>query len=370
MKFTNNSKKLVYVSAIAGVLLTGAQAGQFASTYTAHADGTTQSNTVSINFVDQFGNQIDKPAGGNQVSLASYAYTVQSAQISKEQLLGNLKDFPGVSTDENDVPASVDLSKANSYTFHLTQPTHLLTIEAVDQSGKVVSYVKTTVTNYGQTSTDQLVSGLNDHNYSYSAIPSAVDNSQTDAKFNVTAPTTTTTTTTTTSTTNESSQSTSTSTSESAKTTETSSSASTSSEAAQSSEASSSASTSSEATKTTEASSSASTSTSEVAKSTETSSSAAASTESSAQSSASSEASKSAEPSKTIVIKDPVNKGEDKKAVAKHAKETPASDKKEEAKKLPQTGDNTNAARNTVLGMVSIVLGSVLAFFGLRRKNK
>ncbi|CAI2556652.1 hypothetical protein AKUA2003_01340 [Apilactobacillus kunkeei] len=356
MKFTNNSKKLVYVSAIAGVLLTGAQAGQFASTYTAHADAVSQNSNIATLFTDQFGNTIPGSA---------YSITPGLTAQKSDDIAASLK-ADGV--DVSKMPATFDLTK--QVTYVLPQPTHLLTINAVDQSGHVVSYVKTTVTNYGQTSTDQLVSGLNAHNYSYSAIPSAVDNSQTDVNFNVTAPTTTTTTTTTTSTTNESSQSTSTSTSESAKTTETSSSASTSSEAAQSSEASSSASTSSEATKTTEASSSASTSTSEVAKSTETSSSAAASTESSAQSSASSEASKSAEPSKTIVIKDPVNKGEDKKAVAKHAKETPASDKKEETKKLPQTGDNTNAARNTVLGMVSIVLGSVLAFFGLRRKNK
>lgn len=346
MKFTNNSKKLVYVSAIAGVLLTGAQAGQFASTYTAHADAVSQNSNIATLFTDQFGNTIPGSA---------YSITPGLTAQKSDDIAASLK-ADGV--DVSKMPATFDLTK--QVTYVLPQPTHLLTINAVDQSGHVVSYVKTTVTNYGQTSTDQLVSGLNAHNYSYSAIPSAVDNSQTDVNFNVTAPTTTTTTTTTTSTTNESSQSTSTSTSESAKTTETSSSASTSSEAAQSSEA----------TKTTEASSSASTSTSEVAKSTETSSSAAASTESSAQSSASSEASKSAEPSKTIVIKDPVNKGEDKKAVAKHAKETPASDKKEEAKKLPQTGDNTNAARNTVLGMVSIVLGSVLAFFGLRRKNK
>lgn len=355
MKFTNNSKKLVYVSAIAGVLLTGAQAGQFASTYTAHADAVSQNSNIATLFTDQFGNAIPGSV---------YNITPGATSVKSDSIAASLK-ADGV--DVSQMPATFDLTK--QVTYVLPQPTHLLTIEAVDQSGHVVSYVKTTVTNYGQTSTDQLVSGLNAHNYSYSSIPSAVDNSQTEAKFNVTAPTTTTTTTTTT---NESSQSTSTSTStsEAAKTTETSSSASTSSEAAKSSEASSSASTSSEASKTTEASSSASTSTSEAAKSTETSSSASASTERSAQSSASSEASKSAEPSKTIVIKDPVNKGEDKKAVAKHAKETPASDKKEEAKKLPQTGDNTNAARNTVLGMVSIVLGSVLAFFGLRRKNK
>lgn len=354
MKFTNNSKKLVYVSAIAGVLLTGAQAGQFASTYTAHADAVSQNSNIATLFTDQFGNTIPGSA---------YSITPGVTAQKSDDIAASLK-ADGV--DVSKMPATFDLTK--QVTYVLPQPTHLLTINAVDQSGHVVSYVKTTVTNYGQTSTDQLVSGLNAHNYSYSAIPSAVDNSQTDVNFNVTAPTTTTTTTTTT--TNESSQSTSTSTSEAAKTTETSSSASTSSAAAKSSEASSSVSTSSEAAKTTEASSSASKSTSEAAKSTETSSSAAASTESSAQSSASSEASKSAEPSKTIVIKDPVNKGEDKKAVAKHAKETPASDKKEEAKKLPQTGDNTNAARNTVLGMVSIVLGSVLAFFGLRRKNK
>ncbi|CAI2556803.1 hypothetical protein DY042_06915 [Apilactobacillus kunkeei] len=42
----------------------------------------------------------------------------------------------------------------------------------------------------------------------------------------------------------------------------------------------------------------------------------------------------------------------------------------EGTKKLPQTGDNTNQSRSFGFGLISIVLGFILAIFGLRRKDK
>ena len=66
-----------------------------------------------------------------------------------------------------------------------------------------------------------------------------------------------------------------------------------------------------------------------------------------------------------MVIVDPVNKGEHKKA-----QQTPAADKKDVRAKLPQTGDNTNQARAIALGVATIAVGLGLAYFGLRRKNK
>ncbi|MCL8495872.1 LPXTG cell wall anchor domain-containing protein, partial [Apilactobacillus sp. F1] len=411
-KLFKNTKKFVYVSAITGVLLTGTQAGQFASTYTAHADETAQTSSVTITFTDQYGNTITKPDGVNNVLLASFTYPVQSARVSKAQILLVIGNFQGVETDNNNIPDSLDLSKAGSHTFVLNQPTHTLTINLVDQNGKNVE-TKTVpdVTNFGQTKTDDLSAWAQDNKYGYDSFPSAVNNSETTVNISVKAPTTTVViqntqqNNTATETTTQTSGATTVQSSASDETTKSSAQSSTSSEAEKSSSAQSSSSSddkkesassastsqankpveqSSEATKpsaksseSTKESSSAtqnvkSEAASSVASSENVSSTATTSTESSAQSSNSSSSASQAPKSdeKTMVIVDPVNKGEKKKAAAKKTKQTPVAEKKDVRAKLPQTGDNTNQARAIALGVATIAIGLGLAYFGLRRKNK
>lgn len=379
-KLFKNTKKFVYVSAITGVLLTGTQAGRFAFTYTAHADETVQTSLVTITFTDQYGNQFQKPAGDNQFYPSVITYPVQNAQVNKSDLLNSLSDYPGVSTSDNNVPDTLDLSRAGSYTYKLTQPTHTLTINLVDQNGHTVE-TKTVpgVTNFGQTDTNDLIAWAKAHQYGYDSFPSVVDNSQTTVNISVKAPTTTVVNentqqnNTTTETTTQSSDTTTVQSSASDATVK---SSSQSSSAAQSSasnddkkESASSASTSeatkpvSQSSETTKQSSSATETVKSESASSAVASSAATSTESSAQSSAASQAPKNDE--KTMVIVDPVNKGENKKA-----QQTPAADKKDVRAKLPQTGDNTNQARAIALGVATIAVGLGLAYFGLRRKNK
>ena len=379
-KLFKNTKKFVYVSAITGVLLTGTQAGRFAFTYTAHADETVQTSLVTITFTDQYGNQFQKPAGDNQFYPSVITYPVQNAQVNKSDLLNSLSDYPGVSTSDNNVPDTLDLSRAGSYTYKLTQPTHTLTINLVDQNGHTVE-TKTVpgVTNFGQTDTNDLIAWAKAHQYGYDSFPSVVDNSQTTVNISVKAPTTTVVNentqqnNTTTETTTQSSDTTTVQSSASDATVK---SSSQSSSAAQSSasnddkkESASSASTIeatkpvSQSSETTKQSSSATETVKSESASSAVASSAATSTESSAQSSAASQAPKNDE--KTMVIVDPVNKGENKKA-----QQTPAADKKDVRAKLPQTGDNTNQARAIALGVATIAVGLGLAYFGLRRKNK
>ncbi|KPN83039.1 hypothetical protein RZ76_06100 [Apilactobacillus kunkeei] len=408
-KLLKNTKKFVYVSAITGVLLTGTQVGQFASTYTAHADETAQNQKVTITFVDQFGNQIEKQNDDNTFNLASYSYQVQPIQVNKDQILSTLAAFPNISKDTNDVPAILDLSTSGNYTFHLTQPVHTLTINLVDQNGHTV-YTETNpnATQYTQTSTKNLIDWAQQNNYGYNSFPRSVDNGQTTVNIPVIAPTTTVVNqntqqnNTTTETTTQSSASTPVQSSASDEATKSSaqsseveknSSAQSSSSSDDKKESASSASTSettkpveqsSEDTKpsaqsseSTEQSSSATKSVkseadSSVASSENASSTADTSTESSAQSSnvssSASQASKSDE--KTMVIVDHANKGEEKKTAAKETKQTPVAEKKDVRAKLPQTGDNTNQARAIAFGVATIALGLGLAYFGLRRKNK
>ncbi|MFY1049736.1 LPXTG cell wall anchor domain-containing protein [Apilactobacillus sp. 1-1-2] len=405
-KLLKNTKKVVYVSAITGVLLTGTQVGQFAPTYSVHADETGQTSKVVITFVNQFGSQIEKPADGNEFSLASYAYQVQPVKVNRDQILSTLASFPGISKDTNDVPDALDMSKAGNYTFHLTQPTHRLTINLVDQNGNIVyTEVKPEVTQYTQTSTKELSEWAQSNRYSYTDFPATVDNGLTTFNISVIAPTTVqkaeqqnnstsesntkpTTTTNTQPTSDASStpgqssssaQSSSSSddkkesasVSESTKTVEQSSAATTtvqqSGEVTQSSQSSDSTEQSSAATQNVKSEAASSVATSENASSTT-----ATSTESSAQSSTASSSASQAPKSneKTMVIVDPANKGEAKKAAAKETKQTPVAEKKDVRAKLPQTGDNTNQARAIALGVATIALGLGLAYFGLRRKNK
>lgn len=379
-KLFKNTKKFVYVSAIMGVLLTGTQAGRFAFTYTAHADETVQTSLVTITFTDQYGNQFQKPAGDNQFYPSVITYPVQNAQVNKSDLLNSLSDYPGVSTSDNNVPDTLDLSRAGSYTYKLTQPTHTLTINLVDQNGHTVE-TKTVpgVTNFGQTDTNDLIAWAKAHQYGYDSFPSVVDNSQTTVNISVKAPTTTVVNentqqnNTTTETTTQSSDTTTVQSSASDATVKSSSQSSSAEQSSASNddkkESTSSASTSeatkpvSQSSETTKQSSSATETVKSESASSAVASSAATSTESSAQSSAASQAPKNDE--KTMVIVDPVNKGENKKA-----QQTPAADKKDVRAKLPQTGDNTNQARAIALGVATIAVGLGLAYFGLRRKNK
>ncbi|KOY74682.1 hypothetical protein FD43_GL001115 [Apilactobacillus kunkeei DSM 12361 = ATCC 700308] len=379
-KLFKNTKKFVYVSAITGVLLTGTQAGRFAFTYTAHADETVQTSLVTITFTDQYGNQFQKPAGDNQFYPSVITYPVQNAQVNKSDLLNSLSDYPGVSTSDNNVPDTLDLSRAGSYTYKLTQPTHTLTINLVDQNGHTVE-TKTVpgVTNFGQTDTNDLIAWAKAHQYGYDSFPSVVDNSQTTVNISVKAPTTTVVNentqqnNTTTETTTQSSDTTTVQSSASDATVKSSSQSSSAEQSSASNddkkESTSSASTSeatkpvSQSSETTKQSSSATETVKSESASSAVASSAATSTESSAQSSAASQAPKNDE--KTMVIVDPVNKGENKKA-----QQTPAADKKDVRAKLPQTGDNTNQTRAIALGVATIAVGLGLAYFGLRRKNK
>ncbi|CAI2556463.1 hypothetical protein AKUH4B202J_01330 [Apilactobacillus kunkeei] len=367
-KLFKNTKKFVYVSAITGVLLTGTQAGRFAFTYTAHADETVQTSLVTITFTDQYGNKFQKPAGGNQFYPSVINYPVQNAQVNKSDLLNSLSDYPGVSTSDNNVPDTLDLSRAGSYTYKLTQPTHTLTINLVDQNGHTVE-TKTVpgVTNFGQTDTNDLIAWAKAHQYGYDSFPSVVDNSQTTVNISVKAPTTTVV--------NENTQQNNTTTETTTQSSDTTTVQSSASDATVKSSSQSSSAAQSSASNDDKKESTSSASTSEatrpVAQSSETTKQSSSATEtvksesasSTVASSAASQAPKSDE--KTMVIVDPVNKGENKKA-----QQTPAADKKDVRAKLPQTGDNTNQARAIALGVATIAVGLGLAYFGLRRKNK
>ncbi|MGL4699118.1 MAG: LPXTG cell wall anchor domain-containing protein [Apilactobacillus waqarii] len=361
-KLFKNTKKFVYVSAITGVLLTGTQAGQFASTYTAHADESSQAQySARVDFKDQNGDDI-----------AAYNLSSSSPQYDITGILSQLN----VTSNQK----YVDISKGDS-TVTADAPTHTLHAEIVDQNHNKVFEKDYTVTDYSQ-----FLNDLASHvpsGYGYDTTGLNVSASQTSFTLPVQAPTTTvvnqstqqnnTTTETTT-------QSSSTTTVQSSASDQNVKSSAQSSSADQSSasnddkkESASSVSTS-EATKpvaqsseTTKQSSSATETVKSEAASSAVSSSAATSTESSAQSSNSSSSASQAPKSdeKTMVIVDPVNKGEHKKA-----QQTPAADKKDVRAKLPQTGDNTNQARAIALGVATIAVGLGLAYLGLRRKNK
>ena len=389
-KLFKNTKKFVYVSAITGVLLTGTQAGQFASTYTAHADETAQAKySAKVDFKDQNGDDI-----------AAYNLSSSDAQYDITGILSQLN----VTSNQK----SVDISKGDS-TVTADAPTHTLHAEIVDQNHNNIFEKDYTVTDYSQFLND-LVSHV-PSNYGYDTKGLNTSAAQTSFTLPVQAPTTTVVNqntqqkNTTTETTTQTSGATTVQSSASDETTKNSAQSSTSSEAEKSSSAQSSSSSddkkesassastsqankpveqSSEATKpsaksseSTKESSSAtqnvkSEAASSVSSSENVSSTATTSTESSAQSSNSSSSASQAPKSdeKTMVIVDPVNKGEKKKAAAKKTKQTPVAEKKDVRAKLPQTGDNTNQARAIALGVATIAIGLGLAYFGLRRKNK
>lgn len=353
-KLFNKTKKFVYVSAITGVLLTGAQASQFASTYTANADAVTAGNNkVTISFVDQFGKGIQTISGEN-ILPAIYNYGVQdNTIISKQSLVQQLQqEFSGISVDHNNILDAIDDSKAGNYTFQLTLPSHSITINLVDQNNNIVrTETVSEVTDYTTTDVSDLIQWAADHNYDINS-SSLIQNNQSNVNIPVTAHTTNAV-----NSNNQSQQSTNTQPTQTA----------TASDSKSASETSQPATSTDAKTETTTT-----TTTAESSKPVEQTSPVSQTTKTDATTTASQSPAKTTTPSPSVteaVSKpvDPVNKGEVKKTVAKQA---PATKNKDVPAKLPQTGDNTNQTRAIALGVATIALGLGLAYFGLRRKNK
>lgn len=351
-----NTKKFVYVSAITGVLLAGTQAGYLASTYTAHAEENVQSSVVNVNFVDQFGNPIQKSYGDNQVTTASYEISVEAnATRSRDYFTGILQiQFPGVSTADNNIPENVDLSKPATYTFRLVQPTHTLTVNLVDGANNVVN-TKTIegVTNYGKSDISDLFNWANAHNYNTNGFPTLVSNNETVKNIAVS--------------TNSDANNPVVSAQSSSATQQSSASSQpvVSSAVASSSQV------------PVQSSSSIPVSHSVKPESQSSVVSSSATQSSSAQSSAlpHTDTTPAQAPHNDVATSrpfDPANPGEEKKIPAvKRINQAPVVFKQnKQAKKLPQTGDNTHQARAIALGVATIAVGIGVAYYGLRRKNK
>ena len=385
----NNTKKWVYAAAMTGVLFAGAQYANSSSNYLAKADATNNTSqhqykyNSTINFQDQNKNSL----GG--VTASSDNNNFQKSRLSYTLHYNNKTyDFTDQIKNDKDIPDTIDLSKSE-YNYTLNQPTHTLTVNVIDKETHAVLATKEyTVTDFGTTDIKDLVAPFsNDYSYSYSDPFNYEDQYNVEvSKANVSSAS---------GTTihgqasasydNEGKQSASTTTSSAAASTGTntnesstsseSSSTETSSEASssQSSEASSAESSTQSSAASSKASQSSETS-SEATNSSkaENQSSEATNTSSAESSVASSVASSMAEKKseankdneKTSVIYDPVNPGEEK--AGNNAGE-PAN---AEDNKLPQTGDKTNQQAIVGVGVIAMIVGTVLGFFGLRRKNR
>ena len=385
----NNTKKWVYAAAMTGVLFAGAQYANSSSNYLVNADTTNNTSqhqykyNSTINFQDQNKNSL----GG--VTASSDNNNFQKSRLSYTLHYNNKTyDFTDQIKNDKDIPDTIDLSKSE-YNYTLNQPTHTLTVNVIDKETHAVLATKEyTVTDFGTTDIKDLVAPFsNDYSYSYSDPFNYEDQYNVEvSKANVSSAS---------GTTihgqasasydNEGKQSASTTTSSAAASTGTntnesstsseSSSTETSSEASssQSSEASSAESSTQSSAASSKASQSSETS-SEATNSSkaENQSSEATNTSSAESSVASSVASSMAEKKseankdneKTSVIYDPVNPGEEK--AGNNAGE-PAN---AEDNKLPQTGDKTNQQAIVGVGFIAMIVGTVLGFFGLRRKNR
>ncbi|MGQ2283250.1 LPXTG cell wall anchor domain-containing protein [Apilactobacillus kunkeei] len=374
----NNTKKWVYAAAMTGVLFAGAQYANSSSNYLAKADSTNNTSqhqykyNSTINFQDQ-----------NKNSLGGVTASSDSNNFQKSRLSYTLHyhdktyDFSDQIKNNKDIPDTIDLSKSE-YNYTLNQPTHTLTVNVIDKdTGAVLATKGYTVTDFGTTDIKDLVEPFsNDYSYSYSDPFNYEDQYNVEvSKDNVSsasgttihgkasasydndgkqsASTTTSSATASTGTnTNESD-----STSNQSSSAETSSAVSSNASSAESSTESSSASQRSEANNSSQAESQSS----EAANISSAESSVASSVASSMDEKKS-EANKENE--KTSVVYDPVNQSEEK--TGNNAGE-PA---KTETNKLPQTGDKTNQQAIVGVGIITMIVGSVLGFFGLRRKNK
>ncbi|KOY77061.1 hypothetical protein RZ71_09650 [Apilactobacillus kunkeei] len=393
----NNTKKWVYAAAMTGVLFAGAQYANSSSNYLAKAD--TANNTSqhqykynsTINFQDQNKNSL----GG--VTASSDNNNFQKSRLSYTLHYNNKTyDFTDQIKNDKDIPDTIDLSKSE-YNYTLNQPTHTLTVNVIDKdTGAVLATKGYTVTDFGTTDIKDLVEPFsNDYSYSYSDPFNYEDQYNVEvSKANVSSASGTTihgqasasydnegkqSASTTAS---SAAASTGTNTNESSTSSESSSaetsSAASSSQSSEASSAESSNASSAESSTQSSAESSKASQSSETSSETtnssqaENQSSEAANTSSAESSVASSVASSMAEKKseankdneKTSVIYDPVNPGEEK------AGNNAGEPAKAEANKLPQTGDKTNQQAIAGVGIIAMIVGAVLGFFGLRRKNR
>lgn len=393
----NNTKKWVYAAAMTGVLFAGAQYANSSSNYLAKADTTNNTSqhqykyNSTINFQDQNKNSL----GG--VTASSDSNNFQKSRLSYTLHYNNKTyDFTDQIKNDKDIPDTIDLSKSE-YNYTLNQPTHTLTVNVIDKDTHAVLATKGyTVTDFGTTDIKDLVEPFsNDYSYSYSDPFNYEDQYNVEvSKANVSSAS---------GTTihgqasasydNEGKQSASTTTSSAAASTGTNtnesstsseSSSSETSSAANSSQSSEASSAESSNASSAESSTQSSTESSKASQSSETSSettnssqsknqsSEAANTSSAESSVASSVATSMAEKKseankdneKSSVIYDPVNPGEEK------AGNNAGEPAKAEANMLPQTGDKTNQQAVAGVGIIAMIVGAVLGFFGLRRKNR
>lgn len=385
----NNTKKWVYAAAMTGVLFAGAQYANSSSNYLAKADATNNTSqhqykyNSTINFQDQNKNSL----GG--VTASSDNNNFQKSRLSYTLHYNNKTyDFTDQIKNDKDIPDTIDLSKPE-YNYTLNQPTHTLTVNVIDKDTHAVLATKGyTVTDFGTTDIKDLVAPFsNDYNYSYSdpfnyevqynvevskanvsSASGTTIHGQASASYD-----------------NEGKQSASTTTSSAAASTGTNTNESSTSSESSSTETSSEASSSqSSEASSAESSTQSSAASSKASQSSENSSEATNSSQAENQSSestnissaessvasavASSMAEKKSEANKdnekTSVIYDSVNPGEEK------AGNNAGEPAKTEANKLPQTGDKTNQQAIAGVGIIAMIVGAVLGFFGLRRKNR
>ncbi|CAI2618525.1 hypothetical protein AKUA1202_01390 [Apilactobacillus kunkeei] len=381
----NNTKKWVYAAAMTGVLFAGAQYANSSSNYLAKADTTNNTSqhqykyNSTINFQDQ-----------NKNSLGGVTASSDSNNFQKSRLSYSLHyhdktyDFSDQIKNDKDIPDTIDLSKSE-YNYTLNQPTHTLTVNVIDKDTHAVLATKGyTVTDFGTTDIKDLVAPFsNDYSYSYSDPFNYEDQYNVEvSKANVSSASGTTihgqasasydneVKQSASTTTSSAAASTGTNTNESSTSSE-SSSAETSSEASssQSSEASSNASSAESSTESPNASQRSDSTNSSQAESQSSEAANISSAESSVASSVASsmdekksEANKENE--KTSVIYDPVNQSEEKSG------NNSGDPVKTETNKLPQTGDKTNQQAIVGTGIITMMIGAVLGFFGLRKKDR
>ncbi|CAI2557212.1 hypothetical protein AKUH1B104J_01410 [Apilactobacillus kunkeei] len=382
----NNTKKWVYAAAMTGVLFAGAQYANSSSNYLAKADTTnnTSQHQYKYNSTFNFQDQNKNSLGG--VTASSDSNNFQKSRLSYTLHYNNKTyDFTDQIKNDKDIPDTIDLSKPE-YNYTLNQPTHTLTVNVIDKDTHAVLATKGyTVTDFGTTDIKDLVEPFsNDYSYSYSDpfnykyqydLEVSKDNvssasgttihGKTSASYDNDGKQSASTTT------SSAAASTGTNTNESDSTSNQSSSAETSSAASssQSSEASSNASSAESSTESPNASQRSDSTNSSQAESQSSEAANISSAESSVASSVASsmdekksEANKENE--KTSVIYDPVNQSEEK------AGNNAGDHVKTETNKLPQTGDKTNQQAIVGTGIITMMIGAVLGFFGLRKKDR
>ncbi|CAI2557323.1 hypothetical protein AKUH3B111A_01420 [Apilactobacillus kunkeei] len=378
----NNTKKWVYAAAMTGVLFAGAQYANSSSNYLAKADTTnnTSQHQYKYNSTFNFQDQNKNSLGG--VTASSDSNNFQKSRLSYTLHYNNKTyDFTDQIKNDKDIPDTIDLSKPE-YNYTLNQPTHTLTVNVIDKDTHAVLATKGyTVTDFGTTDIKDLVEPFsNDYSYSYSDpfnyeyqydVEVSKDNvssasgttihGKTSASYDNDGKQSASTTT------SSSAASTGTNTNESDSTSNQRSSAGTSSAASssQSSEASSNASSAESSTESPNASQrsdSTNSSQAESQSSEDSNISSVASSVASSMDEKKSEANKENE--KTSVIYDPVNQSEEK------AGNNAGDPVKTETNKLPQTGDKTNQQAIVGTGIITMMIGAVLGFFGLRKKDR